>query len=115
VNLVRHEPPSFEEIDMPPRPKMPPAYRQALEDFAAACRDAHTLADLLEYIAGLLRGRPAEGEMPARDLAERTREVRRLLERVARARESVRAAWADLSPAEREGAPTPEELLEVET
>jgi hypothetical protein len=99
---------------MAPKTRVPSPYRHALKEFAAACRDATGLAELLEHVAGLLRGRFSEAQRPAQELAQRTREVCRLLERIARTKEEARAAWGELSPREREGLPTVEELLEVE-
>jgi hypothetical protein len=99
---------------MAPKTRVTSSYRHALEEFAAACRDARSLADMFEHVAGLLRGKFAEARRPAQELAQRTREVGRLLERIARTREEARAAWGELSLREREGLPTVEEMLETE-
>jgi hypothetical protein len=46
----------------------PPAYSRALDALAGAVRDAHALAELLEYAAALLRGKPPAPDGPLLDL-----------------------------------------------
>jgi hypothetical protein len=93
---------------MPSLTAVPHAYRVALEELASACREARDLADVLEYAAGLLRGRrPDSGEF-APDLFAAAGRLRQALDRLDRARD----AWDWLAPGDRDGLPSPDELLE---
>jgi hypothetical protein len=95
-----------------PTVTVPTAYRVALEELATACREARDLADVFEYAAGLLRGRPPDpGESPS-DLFAVAGRLRQALARLDRARDAARAAWEVLTPEDREGLPSPDELLE---
>jgi hypothetical protein len=97
---------------MPSLIAVPRACCVALEDLAAACREARALADVLEYAAGLLRGRrPDLGEFPP-DLFAAAGRLRQALARLDRARDAARDAWDALAPGDRDGLPSPDELLE---
>jgi hypothetical protein len=72
---------------------VPAAYRVALEELAAACREACALADVLDYAAGLLRGRPSDPEESPADLFATAGRLRQALGRLDRARWAARDAW----------------------
>jgi hypothetical protein len=91
---------------------MSAAYRRALENLAAACREAHSLADLLDYAAALLRGRPPDPDGPPLDLCPGSARILAVLARQDRALDDAERAWEGLAPSVREGLPPPGELLE---
>jgi hypothetical protein len=97
---------------MPSLTAIPHAYRVALEELAGACRQARDLADVLEYAAGLLRGRPPDLGEFAPDLFAAAGRLRQALDRLDRARDAARDAWDWLAPGDRDGLPSPDELLE---
>jgi hypothetical protein len=94
---------------------VPAAYRVALEDLAAACREARALADVLEYAAGVLRGRSPDPEESPADLFAAAGRLRQALLRLDRARWAARDAWDAMPAADRDGLPSPDELLEEPT
>jgi hypothetical protein len=83
-----------------------------VEDLATACRDAQALADLLEYAAGLLRGRPADPEGPPLDAVPGSVQVLAVLARRERAVDDAERAWEGLAASVRDGLQPPGELLE---
>ncbi len=85
----------------------PPVYRRALDNLAGAVCEAHALADLLEYAAGLLRGRPADPEGPPLDLCPGGGRVLAVLARRDRFLAEAERAWDGLAPSVREGLPAP--------
>jgi hypothetical protein len=87
-------------------------YRRAVEDLAAACREAHAVAELLEYAAGLLRGRHPDPEGPSLDALPGGARVLAVLARRDRAFDAAERTWDGLDPRAREGVPAPGELLE---
>ena len=91
---------------------VPHAYRVALEELAGACRQARDLADVLEYAAGILRGRPPDLSESAPDLFMAAGRLRQALDRLDRARDVARDVWVMLSPGDRDGLPSPDDLLE---
>jgi hypothetical protein len=91
---------------------MSAAYHRSLEALAAACREAHTLADLLDYAASLLRGRPPEPDGPPLDLCPGSVRILAALARRDRAMDDAERAWEALAPAVRDGLPPPGELLQ---
>jgi hypothetical protein len=100
---------------MPSLIAIQPAYRVALEELAAACREACALADVLDYAAGLLRGRSSDPEESPADLFAAAGRLRQSLLRLDRARWAARDAWDAMPAADREGLPSPDELLEEPT
>jgi hypothetical protein len=97
---------------MPSTVSVPSRYRIALEELAAACREARDLADALEYAAALLRGRPPDPDGPLFDLAAAAGLLRRAMARLDDTRDAARDAWESLPAGEREELPPPEELLD---
>jgi hypothetical protein len=92
-------------------PQVPAAYRAALEELADALREAHGLADILDYFAGQLRGARPDPEGPPLDVCPSPGRVRRALERRDRALDEAGRLYG-LLPAEiREGLTPPEDLL----
>jgi hypothetical protein len=92
---------------------VPNAYRVALEELAAACGEARDLAEELECAARLLRGHPPDPEVTPPDLFGAAGRLRQALVRLERASETASAVWEWLSPEDREGLPSPDELLDV--
>jgi hypothetical protein len=89
------------------------AYPIALQELAEACRQAADLAAVLESAAALLRGRvPDPDEFPP-DLVGAASRLRQSLARLDRARDTAHTAWDALTEEDREGLPSPEELLDV--
>jgi hypothetical protein len=82
---------------------LPASYRRALEDLAAACREAHALADLLEYAAGVLRGRALDPEGPSLDAVPGSARLLALLPRRSRNLDAAERAWEGLAASPREG------------
>jgi hypothetical protein len=111
---VNEEVPNPKEIVMPSVAIVPPAYRVALEDLAAACREAGDVADALEYAVALLRCRRPDPDGPPTDLYAAAGRLRKALEGLDRAWDGARLAWDLLPAAQREGLPSPDELLEAE-
>ncbi len=90
----------------------PPVYHRALAALAEAVHEAHALADLLEYAAGLLRGRAADPEGPPLDLCPGGGRILALLARRDRSLAEAERAWDGLAPSVREGLTPPGEFLE---
>lgn len=91
----------------------PPSYARALGALADAVREAHALAELLEYAAALLRDRPADLDGPPLDLCPGGARVLAVLGRRDRALDAAERVWANLHPTVREGLQPPGELLEA--
>ena|SRR6516162_3345022 len=90
------------------------AYRAALEELADALREAHALADVLEYFASQLRGARPHTEGPPLDACPQPARVRRALERRDLAWDEAVRLY-DMLPAEaREGLTPPDEMLWAE-
>jgi hypothetical protein len=83
-----------------------------LTSLADAVREAHALAELLEYAAGLLRGRAADPDGPPLDLCPGGGRVLAVLARRDRSLAEAERAWDGLTPSVREGLPPPGEFLE---
>jgi hypothetical protein len=92
---------------------LPPAYSRALDALAGAVRDAHALADLLEYAAGVLRGRAPDLDGPPLDLCPGSGRILAVLGRRDRALAEAERAWDALLPSIREELQPPGELLEL--
>jgi hypothetical protein len=89
------------------------AYGRALDALAAAVRDAHAIAALLEYAAGVLRsGRPADLDGPPLDQIPGGARVLAVLARRDRALVEAERVWEGLASSVREGLQAPGELLE---
>jgi hypothetical protein len=73
--------------------------------------EARELADVLDYFAGILRGRRPDPDGPALEALPSAWRVRRLLERRAEAAEQVEAEWRRLPTEAQEQAASPDELL----
>jgi hypothetical protein len=91
----------------------PPGYRRALEDLASVCAEARAAADLLEYAAGLLRGRPADPEVPPLDVVPGGGRIKVLLACRDRALDAAERVWNTLPPDVQERLQPPAALLET--
>jgi hypothetical protein len=89
------------------------AYRIALEELADACRQAGDLAEVFESAAALLRGRALDLDESPPDLVGAASRLRQALARLGRARDTAHTAWESRSAEDREGLPSPAELLDV--
>ena len=87
----------------------PEAYRAALDELGAAVREAAELAEALESFAAVLRGGRRALEVPEAYPGEG--QVRRVLERRARALQAAEREWRLLPQGAQEWLLPPEELL----
>jgi hypothetical protein len=92
---------------------MTAGYERALQELVENLVQAEAMANLLDYFAGLLRGRPRETEGPPLELYPSMRELRRALERRSSALDAVRNAWETLAGEAQEGRPSPNDVLEA--
>ena len=90
----------------------PARYERALKDLSESALQTGALAELLDYVAGLLRGRPPDPEGPPLELYPSVGQVRRALERREGALNAVRDAWGGLPAEVQDGWPSPEDALE---
>jgi hypothetical protein len=90
----------------------PSAYGSALDALAAAVHEARSLAEILEYAAGLLRGRPPDPDDTPLDQCPGGARVLAVLARRDRALADAERAWDALDPSLRPELPAPGELLE---
>ncbi len=91
----------------------PTSYARALETLAATVRDADALAELLEYAAAQIRGRPTDPDGPPLDICPCGARVLVVLGRLDRALADAERVWDGLEPFLREGLQPPGELLEA--
>ena len=85
-------------------------YRAALEELAAALRDARVLAEVMGFYVGQLLGAtPDLDGPPLTDLPSRSA-VRAALRRIDQARSRLEREWERLSDGEREALPSPDAL-----
>jgi hypothetical protein len=100
---------------------IPTSYRTALVALAGCLREAYSLAELLERFSGVLRGRPADPDDaddaggpsgPPLELYPTAARLRAALRRLDDARDAAWDAWSALAADEREGLPSPEEVLQ---
>jgi hypothetical protein len=88
------------------------SYARALDALAASIRDAHALAEMLEYAAALLRGKTPDTDGPPLDFVPGGARVLAVLGRLDRALAGAERVWGRLDPFLREGLEPPGELLE---
>src|SRR5436309_138256 len=87
-------------------------YERAIRELSEGFAQAGALADLLDYFAGQLRGRPPDLQGPPLELYPSAGQVRRALQRRDVALDAARDEW-EARPAEtQEGQPSPEDVLE---
>jgi hypothetical protein len=87
----------------------PPAYLAALDEWSASVRNAHALAELLDYFAGQLRGARPDLDGPPLESCPSPFQVRRALARRDRALLAVEAEWERLPGEWKESLPPPGE------
>jgi hypothetical protein len=99
---------------------IPTSYRTALLALAACLRETYSLAELLERFSGVLRCMPADPDDadeqegppgPPLELYPTAARLRQALWRLDDARCAAWDVWEGLSADEREGLPSPEEVL----
>jgi hypothetical protein len=90
----------------------PARYERALRELSESFAQAEALASLLDYFVGLLNGRPPDPEGPPLELYPSAGQVRRALQRRAKAVEAVLEEWAALPGEAQEGLPAPQEAAE---
>jgi hypothetical protein len=100
---------------------IPTSYRTALVALAGCLREAYSLAELLEQFSGVLRGRSVDLDDtddgggpsgPPLELYPAAGRLRQALRRLDDARDAAWDAWEALSADEREGLPSPGEVLD---
>jgi hypothetical protein len=89
------------------------SYERALKELMENLAQAEAMADWLDYIAGLLRGRSPDAEGPPLELYPSLWQVRRALERRSSALDAARDAWETLPAEAQEGHPSPLDVLEA--
>jgi hypothetical protein len=89
-------------------------YQAAVHELGVTVRQALALAEVLDYFAGLLRGRDRDPEGPPVEAYPPPSEIRLALDRRWQALRAAELAWELLPPDLRECWPRPGELLEGE-
>jgi hypothetical protein len=92
-------------------PTVDATHYAALERLAEANAEARPLAEVLCYIAAVLRGARPDPDGPLLEALPSACRVRRLLERRFEAAGQVEDEWGRLPPEAREALPSPDELL----
>ena len=85
-------------------------YQAALSELASALREGRSMADVLAFFAGQLRGRPQDFDGPPLAAIPSGNAVLRTLRRIDGAKGNVEREWHRLSDEAREGLPSPDAL-----